>query len=376
MVRKELQIQEVTKGAEGRVLKAKIENLNYVNIYAPVGRHWKTERNTFFKTTIPAFITQNGPTFLLGNLNAVVEDKDRLSYNGKTREAKCKALTGFQLTDVWKKLKPKEAGHTFFHKASSSNIKKVQGMATLPITFSDHLCLQATIRAINTPKIIKRKHYMWKMNTAILEEEDFLIKMRKYISNANGHPLRILNAATWWEEIMKPGIRKITIDHCRQRAQFKKATRLFYEKCLEEVLAEIPDGPGHLEQYQELQLQIRQWEEEQLKGAAIRSRAFGDPKDETPSIYHKTREKILQERSKILQLQAVDGNLLSEDNEISKENYNHFQNQFTKSSENRCCENHTFLSEVKTCPRLNPQVYQELDNKITISELKTALEKS
>lgn len=94
---------------------------------------------------------------------------------------------------------------------------------------------------------------------AILEEEDYQIKMQKYISNANIHPLRILNAATWWEEIMKPGIKKITTDLYRQRAQLKKATRSYYEKCLAELLAKIPDGPGYLDQYQELQLQIRGW---------------------------------------------------------------------------------------------------------------------
>jgi exonuclease III len=391
LVKKELSIRDVVKGAEGRVITATINNVTFTNVYAPAGRHWKAERNVFFQTILPPFIPRTGPFLLMGDFNAVENSGDRAAYSGVVRESTCKSLldltTGFQLVDCWKKLKPNDPGHTFHHKAGSSRLDRiyadsvslgsVEEISTIPISFSDHLCLMTSLQLQETVQPRRKSQCIWKLNTSIFEEEEYQRRVQVYFSHANIHPLRALCVVDWWERIVKPGIKKITIDYCRQRSQMQKSTRLFYQQCLLELLDRLTDGPEYLTQYQELQLQLRKREENLLKGAAVRARPTGEILDETPSMYHVRREKCLQAKSNISQLQAADGRLLTNSQDISLEIHSHFDKQFSSvSRDENTSANNCFLSEINPSPDLSPSICQNLVAPITISDLKSAIERT
>ena len=40
--------------------------------------------------------------------------------------------------------------------------------------------------------------------------------------------------ANWWESILKLGIKRISIAHCKQRARMIRETRSFYQSCIQE----------------------------------------------------------------------------------------------------------------------------------------------
>jgi len=86
----------------------------------------------------------------------------------------------------------------------------------------------------------------WKLNTSILEDEEYKFGIQQFVSNAVKVPLRTLNVSQWWDLIFKPGVKDVTIDYCRRRAQLTKDTKMFYESCLRELVAEegrLQTGP-------------------------------------------------------------------------------------------------------------------------------------
>jgi len=103
-------------------------------------------------------------------------------------------------------------------------------------------------------------------------------------------PLWTADVSQWWDLIFKPGVKDVTIDYCRRRAQLAKDTRRFYESCLRDLVAE-EDPVSNWTTFQELKSSAKQWEESTMRGYSVRSRAplMGD--DELASTFHVKEEK-------------------------------------------------------------------------------------
>ncbi|KZS09728.1 Uncharacterized protein APZ42_025979 [Daphnia magna] len=191
----------------------------------------KEERNNFLRRTIPAYAsTTRLPLVLIGDFNCVDDIQDRKQTISQYCPSKVinlalkEMIEGLELIDILKKLKKTEPGHTFHHHGGPLDL--IGFMLSIQSSFTCNL---------NIPHLANPTVGLWKMNVLILLEEGFQTNIIEFIKQCSNHPLRLSNVANWWESVLKPGIRRIAIAYCKQRAKRIRETKMFYQSCMQEM---------------------------------------------------------------------------------------------------------------------------------------------
>ena len=132
LIRKGIHFSRELLDPDGRLISIDIGSFTFINIYAPSGRSAREERNTFLRRTLPAYaVTTNLPLILVGDFNCVDDALDRSQPKSKTSPSKLtnlalrEMISGLELVDIWKKLRPTDPGHTFHHPKGSSRIDRI-----------------------------------------------------------------------------------------------------------------------------------------------------------------------------------------------------------------------------------------------------------
>jgi hypothetical protein len=68
-----------------------------------------------------------------------------------------------------------------------------------------------------------------------LSKESYQKYVNNFIQKSAKHPLRESNVANWWESVLKPGIKRVSVDYCRQRARLIRENKFFYQTCIQEM---------------------------------------------------------------------------------------------------------------------------------------------
>lgn len=132
----------------------------------------------------------------------------------------------------------------------------------------------------------------------------------------------------WWETIFKAGIKKITQDYCRKRANRIRDTKLFFQICLKDLAPLIGNSEERWHEFQGIQLEARIWEAVGLQGANIRSKQNQPADTEDPSIFHMATEIKRARQTKIDRLKVIDENYVSTADSIDKALTDHFRRFF------------------------------------------------
>ncbi|EFX63181.1 hypothetical protein DAPPUDRAFT_119450 [Daphnia pulex] len=252
LVSKTLKEQSHTCDPDGRLLCINLGPVSFVSLYAPSGRIFRDERSTFFRVIVPAFLScVKEPIVLMGDFNAVDDRGDRLRKAGTTPStpvdhALVALVGGLELVDVWKALRPRDSGHTYFNQGGSARIDRIYCSRSIRQEFTlittdtkyvtDHAVLHAAssiIPVIPTPR--PPRPSIWKLNTKILSEDAFRRQLTTFIRHAAALPLKSVNVVTWWDSVFKPGVKRIAQSYCRRRASLVKEMGQFYQNCLVEI---------------------------------------------------------------------------------------------------------------------------------------------
>jgi exonuclease III len=369
---------------DGRLMSIDLNSFTVINIYAPSGKQAKEERNNFLRRTIPAYAsTTRLPLVLIGDFNCVDDIQDRKQTKSQSCPSKIinlalkEMIEGLELIDIWKKLKKTEPGHTFHHHGGSSRLDRIyaskafadnfRSICLQHLSISDHQSIQSSFTCnLNIPHLAKSTVGLWKMNVLILLEEGFQRTVIDFIEQCSSHPLRLSNVANWWESVLKPGIRRIAIAYCKQRAKRIRETKLFYQSCMQEMSqADTFDWVA----FQELRNYSKSWEESTLKGFGVRSRCFEGEENEDATIFHVSRARENFRRCRIEKIIAPNGECLTTKEDVSREIVSHFTSIFKSQSSPDMLAGTGFLEGVKDCCK----VYPNLTVPISSLEIKSAL---
>jgi len=384
LVRRGIPVSRELLDPDGRLISVDVGSFSFMTVYAPSGRGAAEDRNDFLRRTIPAYAsTSKLPLILVGDFNCVDELRDRTTQpNAQTRPSRLINLpltemtSGLELVDIWKKLKPSESGHTFFYPNGSSRIDRIYSSRDVadnitnvnlkPVSFSDHFSLECTLTCNSLPPRIPKQHSLWKLNTTILVEEAFQLKIVDFINSCSKHPLRERSVADWWENHFKPGIKRIAISYSRQRAQTIRETKLFYQTCIKEL---VNSDNFDWEEFRELRSLSKSWEENILHGFGVRSRIFEGSETEKATVYHIKRARQNGRNSNITKLTSSNGDTLSSSQDVNDEIVNYFKSIFKERPLPDQQYENIFLDGVKSClPNC-----QTLTEPFTSTEIKTAL---
>lgn len=333
-------VKNIIRATNGRILTAEVGQIKLINVYAPAGRLNCPERIDFFKNQLPRHLTGKN-TVMLGDFNAVIHKFDRFekgSQTGKRNQFLAAVVEAHQFVDVWLDRNAKGSGHTLLYPNGSSRIDQVYATPNLKhlctatellqVAFSDHACVKVHIEASFLRSNQKQTRKLWKMNTAVLEEAEFRKTLNHFIFSARQHPLWASHRVVWWEDVFKLGIKKITVDYCRRRMQWKHCTADFYRTCLDEGARSATQSAEALKHYRLLQRSFEDWEIKEGRGVVVRSRSSTTTQDEIPSAYHAAREHKSKKATVISKLMSTAGKQLNSPEEIAEEVEASYATQF------------------------------------------------
>ena len=200
---------------DGRLISVDVGPFTFINIYAHSGTTRRAERSTLFLKTIPAYAaTSRLPIVMVGDFNCIDDANDRSQTQNPTSttihldSALSELVSGLDLVDVWKRLRPSDKGHTHHYHNGSSRIDRIYTSSSFSenfssivvrlVSISDHFPLEATLSCDLEPQNRFNVGGFWKFNTSVLSEEAFQGKIYSFMENSVDHPLRESNVTDWW----------------------------------------------------------------------------------------------------------------------------------------------------------------------------------
>ena len=342
LLRKGVRAERTLLEPEGRLTAVQAGGIMFVCIYAPSGDQARQKRNEFFRRTIPAYVAMTkNPVVVLGDFNAIEEPGERATLKGNdlvekhcTSPALKELRIGLQLTDIWRKFHKNEPGWTFRRSNTNARLDRIYAQEQLKFSkisvdilpMGDHAPVIGHVDAdlAGTPVAKPKTSSVWKLNCAILSEEEYGDFIKSYISDMAMHPLRERDVGKWWDQVLKPGLKEVTIQYCSRRAlKRRKMHDSLQRKLRETVNAPTLDWTG----YQSLRQEFQSWERSALDGYGVRSRVAYVAEEES-SIFHVHKAHKNYQKTIINKLTTEDGITLTQEDEIKKEITKHFTRMF------------------------------------------------
>ena len=163
------------------------------------------------------------------------------------------------------------------------NIEDVHHIPSL----SDHSGVKLKMK-LDYVKLLGNKNSAqtyWKLNTAILNEEDFLPSFKIFWNSILQLSPLSNDIADWWDNVAKPNIKQFCIQFSIQRKQRRTAHKQFLLSSLKLFLED-----NNWEQVARIKESLNQILNEDLMGFVVRSRFGQNLEEERASLFHAGRE--------------------------------------------------------------------------------------
>ena len=140
----------------------------------------------------------------------------------------------------------------------------------------------------------------WKLNTAILTDEEFLPSFQRFWLEAVSQVQEYVDIATWWDEYAKPRIKDFCFIFSVKRKERREQTKLFLSSYLKILLEKKEwEEIGRIKEKLRLMLQ------EDATGFLVRSRYNQNLEEEQASLFHASKE-VSNRKNTITKLKVSD----------------------------------------------------------------------
>ena len=273
----------------------------FFNIYGPSGSDKRRERYHFFSHEVfEALLMFPGSRFVLsGDFNCITSPLDVENGTGFSQK-NCHALkdliSAYNLKDGFRIHNPRAKEFTFFRpgKAASridrfyipsefSENASVSHVASLSDHFGVTLKLHLSVNFISCPKIGRTTY--WKLNTAILQEDDFLPSFKLFWKNICKTKSLYNNITEWWDIVAKVEIKQFCIGFSKQRKHKRADTMSFLLSYLKVVSID-----KNWTEVARIKEEIKKMILQDSMGIVVRSRYQQISEEEKGSIFYAARE--------------------------------------------------------------------------------------
>ena len=228
LVKKDFSVTNIVKDSDGRVLCLDIdEQVTVVNVYLPSGtdQSSKIEREEVLNNIPNLLLYKKGSGIIGGDFNCITDKQDSLIH-AEQKISKClrKIVKLYNLCDVFRKLYPyrKQFSRYYVSKGvrGATRIDRCYSWGSLDsneatyhaLSFSDHLghVVNLIISGEQYQKENPRRRSIYKIKHWLLNDTIFLDSIRQEFdswSELKDH----FSPIYFWEEVVKPGVRKIAI---------------------------------------------------------------------------------------------------------------------------------------------------------------------
>ena len=375
---------EIRKDICGRLLVVSFEledkKIVTCNVYGP-----NSDNPAFFEEMINHIKNLDFDHLIIGgDFNFVLDNEmdayQRLSSHHRSRETIVKLMEEARLSDIWRELNPDKKKYTWkkskprllcsrldWFLINSETSTCVESCDITPAINTDHSLISIVIRLDNQV----RGPGTWRLNTLHLNDRVFKEEITKVIE-ATKQTTTLLNPEERWEFIKGQ-----VIDYCQKYAKrkAKKANKRKIElnTMLNTLHEDLPLAqPQHQEQVMEAIKHIEQEMDatlqQKINSSAFRSRVRFAQEGEKCSKYFLNMEKRNYFSKNIRSLCTEDGNTITEQGSILKEQRKFYKVLYTKDP-----LVHFNLELTADETLLNPSQIADLDAPLTLEEMHSAL---
>ena len=299
---KTVNLEAVTNISLCTLQVATMGSYRLVNIYAPSGANKRQERESFYAQDVFNLLQMSPKLSWIwaGDYNCILDQIDvekGFGFQHKKSPSLKILVRAADVLDGFRFLHPRKEEFTFFRPGSapsrldrfylssnlSPNIKNVGHIATL----SDHCGVSLTL-AVNDIMIPPRKiHFQsyWKLNTAVLRDEDFMPSFKSFWNHLISSSPLYLDIADWWDVCAKPSIKQFCIEFSTRRKQQRSQTMNYLFSYLKLALTK-----KDWEEVGRVKYLLRQMFKEDTMGFLVRSRFKQNAEEERASLFHAARE--------------------------------------------------------------------------------------
>ena len=297
------------------------------NLYLPSGSDSlsKAEREEYSATTMPQLLLNRQDSGCIGgDFNSIIHKQDCTHHAG-TKMSPClaKLVETFSMKDSFRILHPNSASfshfyHTIYQGEGATRIDRSYNWGSIqvveakyePVSFSDHLSyvvsfsIPAPMARILSPK----SRPVFKIKPAIIKDKLFQERLSESMLDWQEVNDLGLDVLTWWELLVKPGIKKLAIQRSKEMNREMRGELnllLLRQAYLTRHLQQ-----GQLRKLGELravQTEIERWFERESERVILQSRSDDISRSEKVRIYHHDLHKKNMKRSSILKLQTEHG---------------------------------------------------------------------
>ena len=326
LVRADLEFRNVRCDTSGRAIVFDIGEASFGNLYGHSGTDgiMRANRESFFAETVPNLLLHKKKHGCIGgDLNMIIDKLDATTNPESKLSPTFRRLTGaLNLKDSFRVLHPTDRQFSrYYSNTRSEGASRIDrcyhyGSITilsasyLPLAFSDH---HAHVVEVQLPDLFERllcpKSYpSFRIKAEVVQDELFQSCLAEAMLGWQEVRSYGLDVLTWWEKLVKPGVRKLA----QKRGRVMKK-----EKNEELNLLRLRQGflnrklmLGEMWRLTELKLinaSIDNWYSTESSKIKFQSQASEYQQEEKVRIYHHELHQKRIKRSSILKLDTADG---------------------------------------------------------------------
>ena len=391
LVKNNLQVHNIVKDADGRLISVDVNDMSIVNVYPISGtdQESKTEREAMIDNIPNLLMYKNKNGVIGGDFNCITEKKDATNNpDQKMSECLKKLIKLYGLKDAYRQLYPHSKQYSRYY--ISKGVKgatridrayvwgnvKVREAEYVGTSFSDHYSHVVTIENPAFYQEKDKRNSIYKIKHFIVDDKVFQESVEQafpdWLETKEG-----LCPVFWWENVVKPGIRTLAITRekeiNKQRRMELEALQMklsFYVKKVRNSIDNDEEFVHMLAKYEDAKRNLQKFYHDRAKIILYQNKAEEFDMSDTTKIYHFESLNNYVKSSKIDKLE-VDGKIFNGheniENIINEKLTDTMSQKFSLDEE--VCEK-LFSFEV---PKISDDMNQLLVKEITMSELLTAL---
>ena len=329
LVRSDLQVTNVGMDQEGRVIVFDVRGgFTCGNFYLHSGSGVipRRQREYYSTQVIPQLLINHKEVGMVGgDLNSIIH-KDDASRNPDTKLSPSfrRLVSTFSWVDSYRALYPTTRSYSRYYDSDrfgegASRIDRCYhwgGVTVLEasyhsLAFSDHMAhvvryeLPAPLDRILSP----RSRPTFKVKPEVVTDPEFKVRLEEKMM-IDWQPVRDfgVDVLVWWEELVKPGIRRLAIERGRELAKERRGQLSLLLVRQVYLTKKIQSGAlGKLPELKEVHLRIEKWYDDEGKKVALQANVRDLEESEKISIYHHSIHQKCIKKSSILRLQTDAG---------------------------------------------------------------------
>ena len=333
IVHNDLNVENEFYDTNGRLIVFDIGNTTFGNVYLEAGTDGpsRAARENYCGEVIPNLLVNRCSAGCIGgDWNSIINKNDATNNAASKMSPNLARLSKtFKWSDSFKVKVPDVSCYSHYYKQGATRIDReyhwgeivIKKAEYIPLAFSDHLGL---LTEIEVPFIIERSCQIYGSSSFKIRNNvacDSFFKTSVASSMIKWKEMKEfgLDTLTWWELVVKPGIRKIAEARSREMKKERRGQlnmlfirqAYFVKKLQKNNCVTLHTGLNLTKSL------ICDWYEEESKKIQIQSRREEFAPSEVTRIYHHELHQQYIRRSSIVKLETEDG-LLEGHNKCSE----------------------------------------------------------